>query len=67
LAAQVQNVGLPSAGYDSNFGNALLDINLKGNFLLAKHATPRLAARGGGVIIFNSSVAGLRGFPRLAH
>ena len=47
--------------------DTVLDINLKGNFLLAKHAAPRLVARGGGVIIFNSSVAGLRGFPRLAH
>lgn len=47
--------------------DTVLDINLKGNFLLAKHATPHLVARGGGVIIFNSSVAGLRGFPRLAH
>jgi NAD(P)-dependent dehydrogenase (short-subunit alcohol dehydrogenase family) len=47
--------------------DTVLDINLKGNFLLAKHVTPHLVARGGGVIIFNSSVAGLRGFPRLAH
>jgi NAD(P)-dependent dehydrogenase (short-subunit alcohol dehydrogenase family) len=47
--------------------DTVLDINLKGNFLLAKHAAPHLVARGGGVIIFNSSVAGLRGFPRLAH
>jgi len=47
--------------------DTVLDINLKGNFLLAKHSAPHLVARGGGVIIFNSSVAGLRGFPRLAH
>ena len=47
--------------------DAVLDINLKGNFLLAKHTTPHLIARGGGVIIFNSSVAGQRGFARLAH
>ena len=47
--------------------DTVLDINLKGNFLLAKHATPHLEARGGGVIIFNSSVAGLRGFGRMAH
>ena len=47
--------------------DTVLDINLKGNFLLAKHATPHLIARGGGVVIFNSSVAGLRGFARMAH
>lgn len=47
--------------------DAVLDINLKGNFLLAKHAVPHLVTRGGGVVIFNSSVAGLRGFARLAH
>lgn len=62
VAAYGLVVELTEAQWDT-----VLDINLKGNFLLAKHATPHLVARGGGVIIFNSSVAGLRGFARLAH
>jgi NAD(P)-dependent dehydrogenase (short-subunit alcohol dehydrogenase family) len=62
VAAYGLVVDLTEAQWDT-----VLDINLKGNFLLAKHATPHLVARGGGVIIFNSSVAGLRGFARLAH
>lgn len=47
--------------------DAVLDINLKGNWLVAKHAIPHLKARRGGVIVFNSSIAGLRGLNRLSH
>lgn len=47
--------------------DAVLDINLKGNWLVAKHAIPHLKARKGGVILFNSSIAGLRGLNRLSH
>lgn len=47
--------------------DAVLDINLKGNWLVAKHAIAHLKARKGGVIIFNSSIAGLRGLNRLSH
>ncbi|MCG8273508.1 SDR family oxidoreductase [Aquamicrobium sp. NLF2-7] len=47
--------------------DAVLDINLKGNWLVAKHAIPHLKARGSGVILFNSSIAGLRGLNRLSH
>jgi NAD(P)-dependent dehydrogenase (short-subunit alcohol dehydrogenase family) len=62
VAAYGQVTELSEAQWDT-----VLGINLKGNFLLAKHVTPHLIARGGGVIIFNSSVAGLRGFARLSH
>jgi NAD(P)-dependent dehydrogenase (short-subunit alcohol dehydrogenase family) len=65
------NAGVAAYGLVTELTEAqwdtVLDINLKGNFLVAKHATPYLVARGGGVIIFNSSVAGLRGFGRMAH
>lgn len=47
--------------------DAMLDINLKGNWLLAKHAIPHLQAKRAGAIIFNSSIAGLRGMNRMAH
>lgn len=47
--------------------DAMLDINLKGAWLVAKHVIPRLIAQRSGVIINNSSVAGLRGFGRMSH
>jgi len=47
--------------------DAMLDINLKGAWLVAKHVIPHLIAQKSGVIINNSSVAGLRGFGRMSH
>ena len=46
--------------------DAVLDINLKGGWLVSKYAIPHLIKQGG-VIIYNSSVAGLRGFNRMSH
>ena len=40
-----------------------IDIDLGGVFYMAKHAIPRLRARGGGTIVNISSTAGLFGFP----
>ena len=37
----------------------VMDVNLKGAFLLAKHAIPGMQRRGGGCIVFVSSNAGL--------
>jgi NAD(P)-dependent dehydrogenase (short-subunit alcohol dehydrogenase family) len=45
----------------------MLDINLKGNWLFAKHVIPHMIAQRSGVIIFNSSIAGMRGMKRLSH
>jgi NAD(P)-dependent dehydrogenase (short-subunit alcohol dehydrogenase family) len=47
--------------------DAMIDINLKGPWLVAKHVIPGMIARRSGVIINNSSVAGLRGMGRLGH
>jgi SDR family mycofactocin-dependent oxidoreductase len=47
--------------------DAMLDINLKGAWLVARRVIPHLIARKSGVIINNSSVAGLRGMARLSH
>src|SRR4051794_33978255 len=47
--------------------DAMLDINLKGAWLVARRVIPHLIARQRGVIINNSSVAGLRGMARLSH
>ena len=47
--------------------DVMLDINLKGAWLVARRVIPVMIERGRGVIINNSSVAGLRGMARLSH
>ena len=47
--------------------DAMIDINLKGPFLVARSVIPVMKAAGSGVIINNSSVMGLRGGNRLSH
>lgn len=47
--------------------DAMLDINLKGAWLVARRVIPAMIRQGSGVIINNSSVAGLRGMSRLSH
>jgi SDR family mycofactocin-dependent oxidoreductase len=47
--------------------DTMLDINLKGAWLVARRVIPHMIARKAGVIINNSSVAGLRGMARLSH
>lgn len=47
--------------------DAMLDINLKGAWIVARRVIPGMIARRSGVIVNNSSVAGLRGMNRLSH
>jgi NAD(P)-dependent dehydrogenase (short-subunit alcohol dehydrogenase family) len=47
--------------------NAMLDINLKGSWLVARRVIPVMIGQRSGVILNNSSVAGLRGMGRLSH
>jgi SDR family mycofactocin-dependent oxidoreductase len=47
--------------------DTMLDINLKGAWLVARRVIPHMIARKRGVIINNSSIAGLRGMARLSH
>jgi SDR family mycofactocin-dependent oxidoreductase len=47
--------------------DAMLDINLKGAWLTARHVIPHMIANKSGNIINNSSIAGLRGMNRLSH
>ncbi len=47
--------------------DAMLDINLKGGWLVSKFVIPHMIAQKSGVILFNSSIAGLRGMNRLSH
>ena len=45
----------------------MIDINLKGPWLVARRIIPHMIAQNAGVIINNSSIAGLRGMNRLSH
>ena len=47
--------------------DAMIDINLKGAWLTARHIIPIMINQQSGNIINNSSVAGLRGMRRLSH
>jgi SDR family mycofactocin-dependent oxidoreductase len=47
--------------------DSMLDVNLKGAWLVARRVIPVMIRQGSGVIINNSSVAGLRGMARLSH
>jgi SDR family mycofactocin-dependent oxidoreductase len=47
--------------------DTMLDINLKGAWLVAKRIIPVMMRQRSGVIINNSSIAGLRGMGRLSH
>lgn len=47
--------------------DAMLDINLKGAWLMARRVIPFMIEQKSGVIINNSSIAGLRGMGRLSH
>jgi SDR family mycofactocin-dependent oxidoreductase len=47
--------------------DAMIDINLKGSWLVARAIIPWMISQRSGVIINNSSIAGLRGMGRLGH
>ncbi len=47
--------------------DAMIDTNLKGPWLVARRVIPVMIRQKSGVIINNSSVAGLRGMHRLSH
>jgi SDR family mycofactocin-dependent oxidoreductase len=47
--------------------DAMLDINLKGAWLVGRRVIPQMITQRSGVIINNSSIGGLRGMNRLSH
>lgn len=47
--------------------DAMIGINLKGSWLVSKHVIPHMIKQNSGVILYNSSVAGLRGMNRISH
>ena len=65
------NAGIAAYGYSWELTeeqwDTLIDVNLKGGFLVSKYVIPHLREKKSGVIIYNSSVGGLRGFGRMSH
>lgn len=65
------NAGICAYGYSHELTeaewDAMLDINLKGAWLVSRRVIPLMIAQKSGVILYNSSVAGLRGMNRLSH
>lgn len=47
--------------------DSMIGINLKGGWLVSKFVIPHMIKQQSGVIIYNSSVAGLRGMNRISH
>jgi NAD(P)-dependent dehydrogenase (short-subunit alcohol dehydrogenase family) len=47
--------------------DAMIDINLKGAWIVGRRVIPQMIEARSGVIINNSSIAGLRGMARLSH
>jgi meso-butanediol dehydrogenase / (S,S)-butanediol dehydrogenase / diacetyl reductase len=70
LDVLVANAGIimagPVAGMSEDQWERIFDVNVKGVFLCAKSAIPRLAKRGGGRIVNIASVAGKTGRAGLA-
>lgn len=65
------NAGICAYGYAHELTedewDAMLGINLKGAWLVARHVIPIMIAQRSGVIINNASIASFRGMNRLSH
>jgi NAD(P)-dependent dehydrogenase (short-subunit alcohol dehydrogenase family) len=61
--AGIGGAGVPVTDTPESAWDRILDVNLKGGFLCAKHAVPHLIAGGGGSVIFTASELALVGSP----
>jgi SDR family mycofactocin-dependent oxidoreductase len=65
------NAGIAAYGLTheltENQWDSVIDINLKGAWLTAKNIIPHMIEKKSGVIINNSSIAGMRGLNRMSH
>lgn len=62
-AGVAQSVKAPTADYPEEDWDRVMSINLKGVWLCMKCEIQQMLKQGGGSIVNNSSVAGIRGFP----
>jgi len=66
----VNNAGIGAVGTvletDEATFEQVMDVNVKGTFLLSKAALPAMIARKAGVIVNTASIAGVRGIPQRA-
>lgn len=71
LDTVVANAGIASYGLSWELSEEqwrdMLDVNLTGVWHTAKAAVPHLVARGGGCMIFTSSIGGLKGIQQVGH
>ncbi|PIY44518.1 MAG: short-chain dehydrogenase [Armatimonadetes bacterium CG_4_10_14_3_um_filter_66_18] len=67
LEGVVSNAGVWREGKVTDFNDAdwdlVMGVNVKGNFLLAKHVVPVFERQGKGVLVITTSVAAFIGFP----
>lgn len=67
----VANAGIASYGLSweltEQMWQEMLDVNLTGVWHTAKAAVPHLMRRGGGSMVFTSSIGGLKGIMQVAH
>ncbi len=67
----VANAGIASYGLSTELTEEMwqqmLDVNLTGVWHTAKAAVPHLLTRGGGSMVFTSSIGGLKGIQQVAH
>lgn len=67
----VANAGIASYGMSweltEQMWQEMLDVNLTGVWHTAKAAVPHLIARGGGSMVFTSSIGGLKGIMQVGH
>lgn len=66
-AGVLQGAYTPVEEFPLETWRAVMDVNVTGSFLCAKHATPLLKAAGGGVIVLISSVAAVNGSSSVAY
>ena len=64
------NAGVLSAGptheTETDEWDRIFAINVRGTFMMSKHAVPHMLKKGGGCIVNNSSVLGLKALPGIA-
>ncbi|WP_219413516.1 mycofactocin-coupled SDR family oxidoreductase [Pseudonocardia nigra] len=67
----VANAGIATYGMSweitEDMWQEMLDVNLTGVWHTAKAAVPHLRSRGGGSMVFTSSIGGLKGIQQVAH